>query len=502
MSLQLLNVKIGICALYSARLSLDLIRYNSNVAKTPMREYIRLVNLGLLRDDEYQRKVIGSLSHLHDSLLGFNPPKVVKPSPLDQVGWRNTYLGKLICKNNKLSYDRIAKGIYLYGDVGCGKTMLMDIFYSTIPAHLSKKRIHFHQFMQYVHKRSHEIMKEQNLDALGEAKGKRIDSIPLLAAEIAKKWQVLCFDEFQVTDIADAMLLRRVLAYLFSNKFGVVLFVTSNRKPDDLYANGIQRKSFIPCIQLLKNRTKVVYLNSPTDYRKVPKPISHVYYYPEGGLQFRSENCLAARTRHVDTWYDYFAQMEKESSKNKDTFRKTTYNYALNVWGRPLLVPKCVPGRVAQFTFKELCALPLAAGDYLILTNCFKAFIVTDIPYLTVYIRDQVRRFITFIDAVYDNNCKLASTAAASYNELFVRPENLENDYKLKDTLKVENQKSSVIKKKDVTYPIKGHGFSKNIGKKTGMTESDEEIFALNRALSRLFHMGTTEWLKNTTFSK
>ncbi|AMD22499.1 HHL271Wp [Eremothecium sinecaudum] len=474
---------------------LQTVRFKSKAVITPIKEYQRLVQIGDLRDDPYQRRVINSLSYLHESLRKYNPPEVRRQNPLDQVGWRGSILRKLFRRSKPLAYDAVAKGIYLYGDVGCGKTMLMDLFYSTVPSHLSKKRIHLHQFMQYVHKRRHEIVKEQNLDALGEAKGKQIDAIPLLAAEIAMQWRVLCFDEFQVTDVADAMLLRRLLAYLLSNEFGVVLFATSNRQPDDLYLNGVQRDSFIPCIKLLKERTEVVFLNSPTDYRKIPRPKSQVYCYPEPGQLYRSEEFKNKREEHVTQWYNYFAQLESDNPTAKPEPRKTIHNCVFNIWGRELVVPKSVPGHVAQFTFKELCGTPLAAGDYLTLANSYKAFIVTDIPYLTIYVRDEVRRFITFLDALYNNNGKLASTAAADFTSLFVEPEDILNDYQLKN-----KEPNKVIENDTIDDKVKSlvseHGFSKEIAKKSAMFSLDEERFAFARALSRLSQMSTTEWIK------
>ena len=324
-----------------------------------------------------------------------------------------------------------------------------------------------------------------------------IDVIPLLASEIAQTSTILCFDEFQVTDVADAMLLRRLMMLLLLPQFGVILFATSNRAPDDLYLNGIQRVSFIPCIKLIKRQCHVIYLNSPTDYRKIPKPISSVYYFPKPGLKWdlkiNKNNCI----KHIESWYEYFNANNVKSDERLK-------NYKVEVWGRQLNVPICSPHYVAQFTFHELCGTPMAAGDYLALAQSFQSFIITDIPYLSIDVRDQVRRFITFLDAIYDNHGRIAVTSANSFKDLFVEPENIEKDnyYELHQKKKeqIETDPSSSEEEEeeeeeeDDELVIK-HGFDKLIARKAKMFVNDEERFAFARALSRLSQMSTTEWI-------
>ncbi|KAL3231746.1 Protein AFG1 [Nakaseomyces bracarensis] len=475
-----------------------LVRFNQTDASSiPLREYERLVKLGKLRDDPYQRGIISSLGHLYGSLVNYQPPEVKTPSALDQLSILNNLKSKFSFfgnGNSSKDLSKIPEGIYLYGDVGCGKTMLMDLFYSVLPNHLTKRRIHFHQFMQYVHRRSHEIIKEQNLDVLGQEKGKDLDSIPFLAAEIAQSSHVLCFDEFQVADVADAMILRRLLTALLSPEYGVVLFATSNRPPDDLYINGVQRKSFIPCIELIKNRTEVIFLDSPVDYRKIPRPISNVYCYPKDGQEYHSHDFEVIRKNHIKEWYDYFAQAT--DSKNPDGTpvhgENTFTNYPLTIWGRELYVPKCTPPKVAQFTFKELCGQPLAAGDYLKLASDFRSFIITDIPYLTIFVRDEIRRFITFLDAVYDSGGKIATTGAADFTSLFVEPDQLLNDFTVKESDKTQNSDENSIEHDEL---VEKHGFSKEIAEKSKIFALDEERFAFARALSRLSQMSSSDWV-------
>lgn len=272
--------------------------------------------------------------------------------------------------------ESLPKGLYMYGDVGSGKTMLMDLFFDTLPENITRKtRIHFHAFMQGVHKDLHK-MKVQH--------GSDIDAIPFVAANIAKNSTVLCFDEFQCTDVADAMILRRLMESLMAH--GTVIVTTSNRHPDDLYKNGIQRESFVPCINLLKTHLRVLNLDSETDYRKIPRPPSGVYHHPLDG---------SAQT-HVDRWFRFLGDPEN------DPPRRAVHQ----VWGRDIVVPKA-SGTCAWFDFNELIGHATGAADYLELAKNYDAFIVTNVPGMNHKSRDLARRFITFIDAIYESRVRL-----------------------------------------------------------------------------------------------
>ncbi|KAI0506144.1 AFG1-like ATPase [Xylaria bambusicola] len=430
----------------------------------PIQEYDRRVAAGRLREDEHQRGIIQSLQNLHDELVHYRARPVVHPSfeslkPTKSLfGWLGS---KTVAKVIQDIPNNLPRGLYLYGDVGSGKTMLMDLFYDTLPSAVkSKTRIHFHNFMQDVHKRLHRMKMEHGND---------IDAVPFVAADIAEQANVLCFDEFQCTDVADAMILRRLLESLMSH--GVVLVTTSNRHPDDLYKNGIQRASFIPAIQLLKARLHVINLDSPTDYRKIPRPPSGVYHTPLD----------SHAATHIQKWLHFLGDPE-----NPEPHPETQ-----KVWGREIHVPR-VSGRCAWFTFQELIGRATGAADYIELMRSYDAFIVSDIPGMTYRERDLARRFITFIDAVYESHAKLVLTTAVPLTQLFVSPEELEQSLKNKSA---DGENGDFVGQavQDATENLDA-----NIDKleDSDLFSGDEERFAFTRALSRLSEMSSKEWVE------
>lgn len=363
-------------------------RLASTTATThgPIQEYDERVKTGRLRNDEFQRGMVQHLQDLHEALLHYQAPKVIHPSleslkpPPKQSLFGSLFGGGKKVEEEKTKVpDNVPKGVYMFGDVGCGKTMLMDLFYDTLPSHVtSKTRIHFHNFMQDVHKRLH---KEKMMH------GNDFDAVPFIAADIADTASVLCFDEFQCTDVADAMILRRLLESLMSH--GVVLVTTSNRHPTELYKNGIQRESFLPCIDLLQTRLNVLNLDSNTDYRKIPRPASGVYHHPLD----------AAASSHAEKWFAYLADLEH------DPPHPATHT----VWGREIHVPKA-SGKAAMFEFEELIGKATGAADYIELVARYEAFVVTNVPSMSHRQRDLARRFITFIDAVYEGRVRQSFT--------------------------------------------------------------------------------------------
>lgn len=348
--------------------------------------------------------------------------------------------------------------------------MLMDMFYSTIPPHLTKKRIHFHAFMQDVHKRNFQLHQKH---------GRDYDTAPAIASAIARETNVLCFDEFQVTDVADAMILRRIIDILLSASHGSVIFMTSNRAPDQLYKDGVQRASFIPCIELIKHQSHVIYLKSPTDYRKIDRPSQGTYFFPPTGKDLK--DVLPQAEAHADRWFNYFSQGKKPE-----------FDVELHIWGRPVTIPKCVVGVAAQFTFQELCCRALSAADYLEITRNFPCIVITDIPLLSVRERDVTRRFITFLDAAYESGTKMAVTAERPFEHLFT-----DEIPKYEDTANIVKE---VASKTASTAPETAEKKGKELDFEGDLLENnelfsgDEERFAFARALSRLKQMASKEW--------
>ena len=287
----------------------------------------------------------------------------------------------------------VKQGIYLYGDVGRGKSMLMDRFFEA-PDIKKKRRVHFHSFMQVVHQRIFVLREEYKKNK------KEADFLPRLAEAIAKEAKLLCFDEFQVKDIADAMILSRFFTLLFAE--GVTVVATSNRPPEDLYKDGLKRENFLPFIDLLNEKLEIVHLEDGQDYRrKKLGSLQTTYFTPLGK---KADSFL----KHL------FAELASGHKPEP---------HAFEIKGRKLKLSRTY-AHVAWCSFEELCGAPLAAADYLKIAEAFDTLLLENIPVLSSAKRNEATRFITLIDILYENKTHLICTAEAEPEKLYPKGDN------------------------------------------------------------------------------
>ena len=332
---------------------------------TPQEQYQRRIADGELNADAAQQDAIRALTALHATLIA---------SGSAPQGWRRRLA--------RLSGRPIAptQGIYLWGKVGRGKTFLMDLFYACLPFD-DKIRQHFHRFMASVH---------QGLKDFRQ----RSDPLEHLADRLADQTRIICFDEFAVSDIADAMILGELFGALF--KRGVTLAATSNIKPEDLYRDGLQRQRFVPAIKLLQQHTYVMQLAGDQDYRLRVLERADVYQCPSGD---EANNRLA----------EYFAAIAPEQGRPAGD---------IDVLGRPITFRNSADG-VIWFDFSALCDGPRSQDDYIEISRCYQTVLVSDVPQFDPTLENQARRFIALVDEFYDRRVKLILSAAVTLGELY-----------------------------------------------------------------------------------
>jgi cell division protein ZapE len=348
----------------------------------PLGAYRERVARGDLSSDPSQALAMERLQGLWAKLRGYDPP------PLAPVA-KATLLSRFLRRKPVEGADELyPNGLYLVGEVGRGKSMLMDLFFAAADVR-RKRRLHFHQFMQESHKR---------IFAWRQANPNEADPIPPLADTIAAEAALLCFDEFQVNDIADAMILGRLFQALFDR--AVVVVTTSNTTPDDLFKGKPGRDAFLPFIGLIKQHLDVLVLEGGRDFRRSRLRGSATWHVPVGG---RAERALDAA----------FADLTGRAQPKAET---------LMVTGRKFIVPQAAEG-VARFDFDQLCGEALGAGDYLALATHYHALVLDGIPRLSPENYDRARRFIVLIDALYDHRVKLVASAEAMPDQLYERGE-------------------------------------------------------------------------------
>ena len=277
------------------------------------------------------------------------------------------------------------KGMYLWGGVGRGKSMLMDLFTEAVDIP-QKRRVHFHAFMQEIHKGLHEARKREVEDALAP-----------VADAVIRDTRLLAFDEMQINDITDAMIVGRLFEKLFAA--GIVIVTTSNRPPQDLYKTGLNRALFLPFIAMLEDRLQVVELESPTDYRQHRLAGAQVYFHP----------ARTATAQIAALWTDLTGGAPEAP-------------LVLTVNGRTLTLPRFANG-VGRASFWELCSKPLGPGDFLAIAGAVRVLILEDIPQLSAANYNEAKRFVTLIDALYEARVRLIASAAEAPERLYIEGE-------------------------------------------------------------------------------
>ena len=330
---------------------------HSKLSLSPRERYARDLQRSGFVSDPAQARAIDALQRVYDDLLAAPPKR----------------------RLGALRWPRVP-GLYLWGAVGRGKTHLMDAFYESLPF-TRKQRTHFHRFMLEIHERRRQHAGEQ-------------DPIARVAEDIAGKTRVLCFDEFFVSDIADAMILGRLTEVLFEN--GVTLIATSNIHPDGLYKDGLQREQFLPAIERIKKNGTVLQLDSATDYRLRALTQAEIYHHPSD----------AAAEKNLAAW---FADIAPEPGVE---------NVELPIHGRPIGARRLAQG-VVWFDFASVCETARAAADYIEIARTHHTVLISRVPQLGRDDEDAARRFITLVDEFYDRGVKLILAAAVPREQLY-----------------------------------------------------------------------------------
>lgn len=309
------------------------------------------------------------------------------PDPQQELAVQSLQrLLKELSQNNRIalfSRKKDIKGVYLHGGVGRGKSMVMDLFFETVPSRVKKRRVHFHEFMIETH------------DWLHQYRGEGMDDLlPSYANHVAKNTKLICFDEFHVTNVVDAMILGRLFTALIEE--GVVVVATSNWAPDDLYEGGLQRELFLPFIKLLNSRLEVIHLDSDTDYRQMKEQSERqVFFYPLN-----------------DETQSLFEQRKAVRSKG-NAFKIEI----VHVKGRDIEVS--ASGKCVSFEFSELFQQPLAAEDYLAIASKYSIIFLNGVPALKDSQRNEAKRFILFIDCLYELKSRLLIRSAVPFTDLY-----------------------------------------------------------------------------------
>ncbi len=460
--------------------------------------YERMVDAGEVRRDSAQVVLAAKLDILHESLASLPPKRVRTNKPASRFKGRSLPLMSLqralvsaqsfFRKKFDLWYfGSPPRSIYIHGPVGVGKSFLMDLFFASVTvsddnhrcnnssykhARITKRRVHFHEFMLDVHHRIF-VYKQQH---------PRDDALPIIAQQLAQEAQLLCFDEFQVTDIADAMILKQLFSLLLD--LNVVVVATSNRSPETLYEGGINRSLFLPFIDMLKDTFDIVSMDdSSVDYRLETRADGQSYFWSNNDADDSVNGNIQAQLEEI------FGGPASG----------TEAEIIPVLFGRAVKVAR-LNDRCAWFDFSELCYQPLGAADYISLCHRFPVIIIERVPQLDANYLNEARRFVTLIDACYESRTRLVLAAQVPLNELFVdfeaHVESSDGDGELIVSDKGGNSSSfatTMIRTKNGEYYE--WSATGRVGVSLAQFSSANDLaFSFGRAASRLVEMGGQEW--------
>jgi protein AFG1 len=462
------------------------------------------VDAGEVRRDDAQVALAAKFDALHESLASLPPVPVRTDDPTESSCTSSSPLLLLLSRSlasaqsflrkkfHLWSFGPPPRGMYIHGSVGVGKSFLMDLFYAsvTVPdddsccnndthshkhAKITKRRVHFHEFMLDVH---HRIF-------VYKQKHPRGDAIPIIAKQLAQEAQLLCFDEFQVTDIADAMILKRLFLLLLLD-WNVVVVATSNRPPDALYEGGINRSLFLPFIEILKHTSDIISMeDSRKDYRLETRAGGQSYFWSNKDV--RGDNNINNNMQ---------AQLEEIFG---GTASGTEAEIIPVLFGRTVKVAR-LNDRCAWFDFSELCYQPLGAADYISLCRRFPVLIMDRVPQLDANHLNEARRFVTLIDACYESRTRLVLAAQVPLDELFVdfeaQVESIDGDEELFVSEKGGSSSSfatTMIRTKEGEY-LEWSATGRIGVSLAQLSAANDLAFSFRRAASRLVEMGGKEW--------
>jgi cell division protein ZapE len=377
------------------------------VSNPVLHSYKTLIRDGAIERDSAQEALVTELDRLATELSEY------------QLGQKSSTLGWIFGARRAPSPPR---GLYVWGQVGRGKTMLMDLFFHNAPIK-RKRRVHFHAFMADVHSRVHDWRQRKKV---GAVKGE--EPLAHVAEALADQAWLLCFDEFSVTDITDAMILGRLFQALFAR--GVVVVATSNVEPARLYEGGLNRSLFTPFIRMIEDRMKVLALDARTDFRLEKLSGVQVYHTP---ADERAKEALDKAFRLL-------------------TGHSSGQPLSIDLGGRTLVAPSTSHG-VARFSFEELCERPHAAADFLAIARQFHTILIDAVPVMDFWKRNEARRFIWLIDALYDLHVKVIISAAAEPMGLYIAGEG-------REAFEFERTASRLIEMRSTEYLERPHGLA------------------------------------------